>query len=173
MPRILWCLALLVFALPAGARAQEALGLPTAGEREAANVASYVTLGANVALAVVDCRHDGAWDRTCLIRLAVKNGIGIGVSEGFKRLIHERRPCEPARCGRDAGTGSAPSGHTMIAFVNVDPWGQAHLGISVEYSVASATAALRVLSLRHHWWDVVGTAAAAQGINAATRAIIH
>lgn len=164
---------LLLVGCCASVSAQSSLALSTESERHAADVASYVTLGANVALAVADCRHDGAWDRTCLIRLGVKNGGALALDEALKRLVHETRPCEPSRCGIDHGTGSWPSGHAALSFVNVDPWGRTHVGLGVEFSFASATSALRVLSERHNWWDVLSSAVYAQGINAVTHRAIH
>lgn len=162
-------LLLLLCSIPVSA--QSSLALPTEGERHAADVASYLTYAASAGMALADCRHDGQWDRTCLVRLGVKNGTSILLTEALKRLIHEKRPCEP-NCGIDTGSGSFPSGHS-ISFVNVDPWGHAHLGLSVEFTVASATAAERVLAFKHWSWDAVGSALLGQGINAATRRIIQ
>lgn len=166
-------LAAVAVALVLSGGVAHAQALPTQAERDAADVTSYLTLAANLGLAVADCRHDGQWDRVCLIRLAVKNGAGLAISEGLKRVIHEPRPCEPASCGRDAGTGSRPSGHSLISFVNVDPFGRAHLGVTVEYSFASVTAAARVLAWKHRARNVAESAAIGQALNAATHALIH
>lgn len=163
-----WILALTLVTLSYTTAFAQAL--PTEAERNAADVVSYVTLSANVAMAVADCHYAGEWNKKCLIRLTIKNATSFGVSELLKRVIHEPRPCEPL-CGRDSGTGSAPSGHTMISFVNVDPWGNTHLGLTVEYSFASATALGRVFAKKHNWWDVLDSAALAQGINAVVHQI--
>ncbi len=172
MKQLIICLSILLL-FAQSSLAQTALTLPTAGERKAADIASYITLGTNMTMAIANCYHNGEWDTKCLLRVGVKNGATLLISEGLKRLIHEGRPCEPSHaCGIDTGTGSIPSGHAIFSFVNVDPFGQSHLGFSVEYSIAFGTATGRVLAGKHNWWDVLASAVMGQGINAATNKLI-
>lgn len=172
MKQVLLTALLLLCAVPAAG--QQALGLPTEGERHAMDVMSYGTVAMNVAMAVADCHHDGQWDKKCLTRLGVKNAAAFGIGQLTKKVFHTTRPCEPNLCGIDHGTGSTLSNHTLFSFVNVDPWGQTHLGFAVEYSIALGTGAGRVTSLRHELVrDVLPSLLAAQGINALTHRFIR
>lgn len=149
-------LALLFLLLPAPARAQVSASLPTTGERQAADIASYITLGVELAM---DTK--ASWDcpdrARCLWMQLLRDGTTYGLSEVIKRTVHEKRPCEPA-CGVDSGTGSFPSMHMAFAFSTVDFMGKSKPRIVASLSLAVGTGEGRVLAGKHNWWDVIAGA---------------
>jgi membrane-associated phospholipid phosphatase len=151
-----WLLLLLLVPRPASA---QALALPTHGERQAADISSYVTVGVSLAL---DTK--ASWDcpdrKRCLLMQAGRDVTTWAISESLKRLIHKERPCEPSgTCGIDAGTGSMPSMHTAFAF---SARGGPRLAFSISLGVG--TAGERLLAGKHDAWDVLAGA----GIGLAT-----
>ncbi len=102
----------------------------------------------------IDSRHE--WPRLAATA-AASMAVSAGVAYTLKHTVSEQRPD-----GSD--DHSFPSGHATIAFAGatvlhkefgkVSPW------ISVAgYSVATLTAADRVMRDRHHWYDVAAGAA--------------
>jgi len=84
------------------------------------------------------------------------NVFMVGFTEPLKRTVRSTRPDGSDR-------RSFPSGHTAVAFTGAELLHQAYRHrspwISVAgYSLASATAVLRVANARHHWSDVVAGA---------------
>lgn len=136
-------LACVLFAAPVFAQQ-----LPTAAERRAADVASWVTVGATVTLDTVQ-----AWrspDRLVALR---QEGLRIGVTYAAvfaaKWLIHRDRPCAPD-CGHDNAHMSFFSGHTALAFSTV---GGPRLSVSIPLAVS--TGGLRVAAGKHWPTDVL------------------
>lgn len=81
-------------------------------------------------------------------------GVGFGVAEGLKQVVHEERP-------DGSGNDSFPSGHTAFSFAAAATM-QRRYGWEVGLP-ATAVAALvgfaRVKADKHHWYDVVAGAA--------------
>lgn len=102
----------------------------------------------------VESRHD--WP-VMAVSAAASMAVSAGVAYTLKQTVSERRPD-----GSD--DHSFPSGHATIAFAGATvlhkEFGQVSPWISVAgYSVATLTAADRVLRDRHHWYDVAAGAA--------------
>lgn len=137
------------------ARPAAAQAFPTAGERKAADIASWATLG--VALYVDgDAYTKGCSGEECLRELGL---IGVRLAAtgaavyALKRIVHKARPCAPS-CGSDAANQSFPSGHTAFAFSTL---GGARWFVSVPLAVS--TGGLRVAAGKHDWVDILGGAA--------------
>lgn len=141
---------LLLLAAPASAQ-----GLPTQGERNIANAASWISLGANVGLDTWDVVHGERPVRGLALE-GVRIGAVWAVGTIAKKLIHEARPCAPADCGIDDPDRSMPSLHTAFSFSTVS--GRKRL--AVHLTLAGITGAGRV-GARKHWWKDVGVGAAA------------
>jgi membrane-associated phospholipid phosphatase len=145
--------------------------LPTAGEQRAADIASWVTLGAAL---VLDSREtigkcDGQDDcYHAITRAALRLGATYGAVELIKRLTHRERPChanatftggtEAGVCGGSDPYASFPSGHTAFAFstVNFGPARGARLGFSVPLAVS--TGGLRIAGGKHWLTDTLAGA---------------
>lgn len=149
------CLLPLLLSLSAPlARAQ---GLPTAGERNAANAVSWASVGANIALDTWDAAHDPRPGRALALE-GVRLGTVWAVASIIKAAVHEARPCAPNDCGIDDPNKSMPSLHTAFSFSTVN--GRKRL--AVHLTLAAATAGGRV-GARKHWWKDVGVGVAGVG----------
>lgn len=145
---------LLLFAFAIPAHAEPRIQFPTAAERHAADLASWVTVGLAVAGDVVGtwqghCRD--TWDHceVALVKSGLRYGVNIGATQLVKHLVHRDRPCAPS-CGVDAPDQSFFSGHTAIAFSTV---GGARLAFSVPLAIG--TGGLRVAAGKHWASDTV------------------
>lgn len=151
-------LALVVFLLALGsARAQSTSfdrltpPLPTAGERRAADIASWATAIAAVAL---DTKASfEAPDRTrALEREGARLGIVYGAAFAVKYLVHRGRPCAPD-CGIDNPDFSFFSAHTAVAFSTI---GGPRLAFTLPLAVT--TGGLRIAAGKHWLTDVLAGA---------------
>jgi hypothetical protein len=129
--------------------------LPTATERQVADLASWGTVVAAVAL---DTK--ASWDSTDRGRAfklqAVRLGITIGAAQLVKVLTHRDRPCTPS-CGIDSPNSSFYSLHTALAFQTL---GGPRLTFALPLSIS--TGGLRIAAGKHWLTDVlVGAAAGA------------
>jgi membrane-associated phospholipid phosphatase len=153
-------IVLLLLCLPSPARAQAIAidkwtpALPTAGERRAADIASWGTVLTTLTLDGVQtwkASCEGPRD-ACFAALG-KAGLRVGgtvlLSEVVKRVVHRARPCAPA-CGIDSPYSSTWSMHTALAF--------SALGgprLSIALPLAIGTGGLRVLGDKHWLSDVL------------------
>lgn len=139
---------LLVFALlpaPVGAQA-----LPTEAQRHVADIASYATVGLNIALDTrASCWQAADRRRGCLLE-AARLGTTYGAVALLKHVLPRDRPCAPA-CGIDRANADFPSGHTAFAF-------ESAVGAS-GFVLAFSTADLRMLAAKHDLIGVLGGAA--------------
>lgn len=89
-------------------------GLPTAGERKAADVVSWVTVAAGM---VGDSK--ASWDAEDRRKAFILQGVRVGVTAGsvflIKKLVRSKRPCAPADCGSDDPNQNVPSGHMAMS----------------------------------------------------------
>jgi membrane-associated phospholipid phosphatase len=130
--------------------------LPTADERKVANIASWGTVLADVAL---DAK--ASWDSPNRGRAFAMQGIRtvvtIGVDYEVKSLVGRQRPCAPSDCGIDSPNSSFYSMHTALAFSTL---GGPRLSVSLPLAIG--TGGLRVAAGKHYLTDVlVGMAAGA------------
>lgn len=148
---------LFVLATAAPACAQTAIdrwtpALPTAAERRAADLASWVTAVLPVALDA-----NASWDAPDRLRAFELQGVRVGVTYGAvfaaKLLVHRLRPCAPA-CGTDNPNYSFFSGHTAIAFSTI---GGAPLSFTLPLAIS--TGGLRIAAGKHWLTDVLAGAA--------------
>lgn len=140
----------LLLAAPAAAQ-EPRWQLPTAGERRAADIASYGTALATTALDVAAAWRSG--DRQhAFTAMGERLAVGYGVTLLAKFLVHRARPCAPA-CGLDNPNTSFLSGHTMLAFEH-GPGVRAELALPL----GVATGALRVAAGKHWPTDVLAGA---------------
>lgn len=120
------------------------------------NVLEYVPTAAVFGLKLLGVPAESSWKRRLTVSV-VSFGINAAVTYSLKHTIHEMRPD-----GTD--NHSFPSGHTAVAFCGattlmheyrkVSPW----IGVA-GYAVATTVAVDRVRRNRHHWGDVVASAA--------------
>lgn len=131
--------------------------LPTTAERKAADIASWVTVGANVALdltsTINDCR-DGGDCRRALTLAGTRYGVTFGATQLLKVLVHRERPCAPDGCGIDNPNYSFPSGHTAFAFTAL---GGPRLEVALPLAIG--TGGLRVMAGKHWVTDTLAGAA--------------
>lgn len=126
--------------------------LPTAGERKAADIASWATVGT---LVVLDLKasFDKCDGDSCYHAL-VFTGLRVGATYGavfvVKSLLHRERPCAYYGCGSDNPNFSMPSGHTALAFSTL---GGPRLAFMLPLSVG--TGGLRVAAGKHYLTDTV------------------
>jgi membrane-associated phospholipid phosphatase len=132
--------------------------LPTAGERQAADIASWVTVSAAVALdahATWKTHCQNSWDE-CEWAL-VKSGMRVGITYGavllVKAIVHRERPCAPS-CGIDHPDASFYSAHTALAFSTI---GGPRLAVSLPLAIS--TGGLRLMANKHYLTDVLTGAA--------------
>jgi membrane-associated phospholipid phosphatase len=140
--------ALLLLVLSASAASAEPTWpLKTKKQQQAANVASYITLGA---LEALDTFKSAKADRPG--RAFAIQGARLGVTYGgtllTKSLVHRARPCAPD-CGIDNPQASFFSGHSAGAAQAID--GDR---LSLTLSLALGTGGLRELANKHHWTDI-------------------
>lgn len=154
------CSVITVLMLATAASAQS---LPTQAERRAADFASYGTVATAL---VLDARD--AWqapDRQHALEvMAMRDFTTYVLASLAKNLFPATRPCAqlPEGCGIDRADTSFYSMHTAFAW--------SALGgprLSVEVTLASSTAGLRVGAGKHRWVDVLTGA----GIGALTSRI--
>jgi membrane-associated phospholipid phosphatase len=126
--------------------------LPTAGERKAADLASWGTVLAAVAL---DAK--ASWDAPDRKRAFLLQGARIGIAQGLtfglKKLVQRERPCAPHDCGMDNPDFSFPSGHAMLAGTS---YGGPRLAFSVPLIVG--TGGLRIAANKHWFTDTAAGA---------------
>lgn len=164
MTKYLVALLLLFFAAPVFGQsiALDTLTppFPTAGERHAADAASWVT-----AITAVALDAKASWDCPEPLHCFEMQGIRVGVTYGLaftvKTLVHRLRPCSPD-CGTDSPDTSFYSAHTAIAFETL---GGPRLSFALPLAVS--TAGLRVAAGKHWLSDVLVGA----GIGAVTSRI--
>ena len=98
-------------------------------------------------------------------RFILNTGLSVGVAYGaktaLKAVIHEERPDH-------SDDKSFPSGHTTIAFAAARSIDKEFRGDCVwipvvAYTAATAVGVERVVSEKHHWYDVVAGAALGYG----------
>lgn len=159
MKRIGLALALLLSAAPAEAQstALDRLTppLPTPTERSIADLASWGTVAAALAL---DTK--ASWDQADRRRAFEREGLRLGltytVAEIVKLAVHRDRPCAPS-CGIDSPTSSFYSLHTAFGFSTL---GGPRLAVSLPLAIS--TGGLRIAAGKHYLTDVlVGAAAGA------------
>lgn len=129
--------------------------LPTANERKVADIASWGTVLADVAL---DAK--ASWDAPNRGRAFAMQGIRtvvtIGIDYGVKSLVGRQRPCAPS-CGFDSPNSSFYSMHTALAFSTL---GGPRLAFALPLAIG--TGGLRIAAGKHYLTDVlVGAAAGA------------
>lgn len=156
MKRIIYSIALAVL-LPRLAGAQTSLDrwtppLPTEGERTAASIASWATLG--VALALDAKATIGKCDGQdqcyhAIVTTGLRVGATLGATALVKHLVHRARPCASA-CGIDSPDTSFFSGHTALAFSTI---GGPRLAFSLPLAVG--TGGLRVAAGKHWLTDTL------------------
>lgn len=156
--RALLLASLLAIAAPAAAQStgfdRLTPSLPTAGERHAADIASWGTAIAAVTLDGVatwrqHCRSQ--WDECegAIVRSGLRVGITYGAAFLVKRIVQRSRPCAPD-CGIDDPSSSFYSAHTAIAFSTV---GGSRLAFSLPLAVG--TGGLRVAAGKHWLTDTL------------------
>lgn len=122
--------------------------LPTRPERTAADVASWATVAADVAL---DTR--ASWecpDRArCLERQGLRTAAVYTTVFAAKIWVHRDRPCAPD-CGIDRPDTSFFSGHTALAFSTL---GGPRLAVALPLAIS--TGGLRVAAGKHFVSDVL------------------
>jgi len=120
--------------------------LPTAGERTAADWASWGTVLTAVAL---DTRT--SWKAEDRVRAFELEGARVGITYGavllVKVLAHRTRPCAPS-CGTDNPQTSFYSAHTALAFSTVG-------GSPFALTLGVTTGGLRVAAGKHWLTDVL------------------
>lgn len=124
--------------------------LPTASERKIADIASWGTVLAAVAL---DAKS--SWDAPDRKRALILQGTRVGITYGavflVKTLIHRERPCAPSSsCGTDNPDFSFYSAHTALAFSTI---GGPRLAFALPLSIG--TGGLRVAGGKHYLSDVL------------------
>lgn len=122
--------------------------LPTAAERHVAEIASWGTVLAAIAL---DTK--ASWDAPDRRRAFVLQGTRIAISQaaafGLKKLVHRERPCAPDSCGADNPDFAFPSGHAMNAGIT---YGGPRLAFTLPLIIG--TGGLRVAANKHYLSDV-------------------
>ncbi len=130
----------------------------TQGERDAANVASWIGVAVAVAL-----DSKASWDcpqrLRCFAMQGVRNGVTYGAVFAVKKLVHRERPCAPFDCGTDNPFSSFYSAHAAEAFASLGGCGHGPR-LAVVLPVAIGTAVGRVRAGKHYVSDVVVGAAA-------------
>ena len=138
-------LALLFLPSPAFAQA-----LTTPTEQRIADIASYATVGLNIAL---DTRSS-CWQAADRKRGCVMEAARLGTTWGsvalLKHYLPRDRPCAPS-CGIDAPNADFPSGHTAFAVTAASD--------ARTWFFAFNTGELRILANKHDLIGVLGGAA--------------
>ena len=142
-------LALLMSVLPTVSSAQEPAGLPTASERQAAHVVSWVTVLTAEAFDIWTTAHAPDVKRAVVLH-AVRIGVVEGSVFALKSAFPAARPCTPTHtCGTDSEMSGFPSGHMALA---CSTFGGPSLSISLP--LAGATGLGRSLAGRHFWTQI-------------------
>jgi hypothetical protein len=153
-------LVVLLLCLPAAVHAQAIAidkwtpALPTAGERRAADIASWGTVLTTLTLdgvATWKAHCEGTWDEceAALVKTGLRVGGTVLVSEIVKRAVHRARPCAPA-CGIDSPYSSTWSMHTALAFSAL---GGPRLAVALPLAIG--TEGLRIAAGKHWLTDAV------------------
>ena len=127
--------------------------LPTATERQVADVASWVTVIADVAL---DTR--ASWNAPNRVRSFELQGVRVAATYGAvfaaKLLVFRERPCGwfslSEGCGIDNPNTSFFSGHTALAFSTI---GGPRLAIGLPLAIS--TGGLRIAAGKHWLTDTL------------------
>lgn len=132
--------------------------LSTSTARDAADVASWVSVAAAVALdahATWNTHCQGSWDACegALVRSGLRLGVTYGAVFLIKKLVHRERPCGIA-CGLDDRYASFYSAHTALAFSTL---GGPRLAVSLPLAIG--TGSLRIAAGKHYLTDVLAGAA--------------
>jgi membrane-associated phospholipid phosphatase len=132
--------------------------LATVAERHAADIASWVSVGAAVGLdahVTWKTHCQSTWDECegALVRSGLRVGVTYGAVFLIKALVHRQRPCG-VDCGIDSEYASFYSAHTALAFSTL---GGARLAISLPLAIG--TGGLRVAAGKHYLTDVLTGAA--------------
>jgi hypothetical protein len=143
-------LALCLFmAVPVSA--QSRFTLPTENERQAANIASWVTLGVEMGLDAKASWGCGDGKRVrCFEMQALRTGGVMATGWAVNKLFPRNRPCAPS-CGADNPTANRLSMHMAQATAAI-PFGQRCSPgprVGVQWSLAVGTGAGRWFSARH------------------------
>lgn len=131
--------------------------LPTANEKKAADIASYFTLGAGMALDAKSCM-DSVDRKHCFEMMGIRNVVALAATQVIKKVVKRPRPCAPSECGIDSNDSDVPSGHAWFAFATMNF--KENKGFAVNLSLALGTVAGRKLSNKH---DKIGLAAGIAG----------
>ncbi len=143
-------LALCVF-IATPVAAQSRFVLPTDHEREAANIASTVTLGIEMALDAKASWDCGEGKRVRCFEMQAWRTSGV-LATGWlvNKMFPRNRPCAPS-CGKDDPTANRLSMHMAEAIAAI-PFGQSCSPgprVGVQWSLALGTGAGRWFSARH------------------------
>lgn len=115
--------------------------------RHVADIASYATVGLNIALDV----KGSCWDAVDRKRGCAMTGARIGTTwlavALLKKAFPRDRPCAP-ECGIDSPDSDFPSGHTAFAFEAVEG---SRFAVSIPLAVGSG--GLRLAAGKH---DLIG-----------------
>ena len=148
----LWILVVAMLLVGGGVQAQSTAfdrltpALPTANERKAADIASWVTAGVAIGLDFKESWKGGKEERLAFV---AKVGTVYAITFLIKEIAHRKRPCSP-ECGVDRSDSSFPSGHTAIAFSTM---GGPRMAISVPLAVS--TGGLRIAAGKHWLTDTL------------------
>lgn len=130
--------------------------LPTAGERKAADIASWATAIAAIALdaraSIGKCQGQDQCYRA-LVTTGARVGVVYGSTFLIKKLVSRERPCASYGCGIDNPNYSLPSGHTAIAFSTIGG-----PGIYFALPLAIGTGGLRIAAGKHYLTDTLAGA---------------
>lgn len=126
--------------------------------QRAAEIASWITVGVNVAMDAVDAARSTNRPRAYATMVA-RDAIVTMAIWGIKKSVHRARPCAP-ECGIDEPDTSFLSGHTAWAFQTI---GSNHRALSL--SLAVGTGAGRVVGKKHWLTDVLAGAALGWGVS--------
>ncbi len=127
----------------------------TTGEQKAADIASWVVMGAAVAVDASQCPHAEQQTR-CWVTLGIRQGTMQGASIVIARLFPRQRPCAPS-CGIDSNDSDVPSRHvgtTAATFPGL------HAGPRLVVA-ASATTVVALLRGKANKHDLLGVASGA------------
>jgi membrane-associated phospholipid phosphatase len=138
---------LLIVLSASTASAEPTWAFKTAKQRQAAGVASWVTLGTLATLETVQSLKYDQPGRALAIQ-ATRMGVTYGGVFLAKTLVHRARPCAPD-CGIDNPHASFFSGHSAGAAQAIDG-----SRLSLTLTLALGTGALRELADKHYLTDI-------------------